>query len=296
MKSLLLHVKNCPSTTHTTCPEQIQGCTQTRKLLAHYRRCREMRFLKRNYTNGNSSSLPSSSSSIPGNLTSASSSSLASHPSCLICSLLARHARNVMESTSAASTLASIGLTSPSSSSPSSSSYLMPLSNSMSVSMPPPPPRPRTCSLGSMPQHQQQPTLLGSTALAQIIPLPPQHSSFSSPTPRFTNNTWGTNDNNNNTIQTVPSHHHIIGRGGGRPRATSLDEHNPRHHHNFHSKKNLFIKSGNGLVHHHHNHYPHSRDPTLEFGILDSLRNNKESSLSLSSIDESGGNGGDGME
>jgi hypothetical protein len=221
----------------------MQGCTEARKLLTHYRRCREIRALKR---------------------TSYHSSSHASQHSCLICSLLARHARNVLESTAAASTLASIGFTTTS----------CPLS---SVSMPPPPPRPRTCSLGSMPHHhqqqqQQQPTLLGSTALAQIIPLP-QHS-FSLSSSTTTTNFLGKHNGQVRTslypTQSTSSY--------GRPRATSLDEHNSV----FSTSK---LKGGPQRWTHSSSSssfHPNEKDPTLEFGILDSMRRVP----SLSSIEE----------
>lgn len=219
---MLLHVKNCPSKAdHSPCPEQFQGCTQARKLLNHYRRCRDIRALKRNSF----------------------SSTHASH-SCLICSLLARHARNVLESTAAASTLASIGLTTTTS----------PIS---SISMPPPPPRPRTCSLGSIPQPQK-PTLLGSTALAQNVPLPQNSFSFSS-----TNNFLGKSSQVRSTINHIkptPSY--------GRPRATSLDERNS-------------VFSSSKIKGQAWNQSPSSRhrehDPTLEFGILEQV--NKEPML-----------------
>jgi hypothetical protein len=269
MKTLLLHVKYCPSNSdHTTCPEQIQGCTQARKLLAHYRRCREIRSLKRTSYHTNHSTL---------SLNSALSSS--SHSPCLICSLLARHARNVMESTSAASTLASIGSSPP----PTVTSSCLPITLTSSRSMPPPPPRPRTCSLGSMPQH---PTLLGSTALAQIVPLPSQ--SFST-TPTNTTTTTTNSLGKNNTIKSSS-----LARRG-RPRATSLDDHHNNHYHkNLLSKNHASLSSSFKMIRGttafsssssdiFQNYYSNHKDPTLEFGILDRVRNKEPS---LSSINE----------
>lgn len=66
-KLILLHVKTCAASSSEECPGRIKGCNQTRKLLAHYKRCREVR------------------SRLPQHV-------------CLVCSIMARKARTVLES------------------------------------------------------------------------------------------------------------------------------------------------------------------------------------------------------
>jgi hypothetical protein len=73
-QTLLEHVQSCPVSTKPTspCPTSCKGCNETRKLLAHYHKCKEIR--------------------------SNQSTTQSKHPqqsSCLVCSLMARYAKNV---------------------------------------------------------------------------------------------------------------------------------------------------------------------------------------------------------
>lgn len=77
-KRLLLHVKTCTASSDYDCPQKYHGCLQAKKLLAHYRRCREMR-LRQSRQNLEKRGVR-----------------YQQHP-CLVCTLVARHARNVIE-------------------------------------------------------------------------------------------------------------------------------------------------------------------------------------------------------
>lgn len=72
---MLLHLKTCPAGPDFQCPSRFHGCLQTRKLLAHYKRCSEIR--KRQ-------SQPNYAIKNPTQTKHA----------CLVCSLVAREARN----------------------------------------------------------------------------------------------------------------------------------------------------------------------------------------------------------
>jgi len=75
-KRVLLHLKTCPAETCAqACPSNYNWCHQARKLLSHYQKCREIR---------------------------AKQAGMGRRPknqqhACLVCSLVARHARNVLE-------------------------------------------------------------------------------------------------------------------------------------------------------------------------------------------------------
>ena len=69
----MLHIKRCPTGVGFECPERYNGCLQARKLLAHYRKCREIR--SRQIGRGTRHQ---------------------QHP-CLLCTLVARHVKNVLE-------------------------------------------------------------------------------------------------------------------------------------------------------------------------------------------------------
>lgn len=77
-KRLLAHVRTCPAAGRPNfpCPANCKGCNETRKLLAHYRRCKDMR-LKQVGSGRRSGSQPDQ--------------------SCLVCSLMARYAKGVMD-------------------------------------------------------------------------------------------------------------------------------------------------------------------------------------------------------
>jgi len=75
-KLLLAHVKSCPAGPGFPCPTQCKGCNETRKLLAHYRRCKDIR-MKQVGLGRRSGLQPDS--------------------SCLVCSLMARYAKNMMD-------------------------------------------------------------------------------------------------------------------------------------------------------------------------------------------------------
>lgn len=79
-KLLHLHLKTCPAgASEAECPMIYHGCDQSRKLLAHYRRCRSARARQAGGSNGTSSS------------------PTISHHHCLVCSLVARQARTMLE-------------------------------------------------------------------------------------------------------------------------------------------------------------------------------------------------------
>ncbi|KAL7472181.1 hypothetical protein ACHAXS_012512 [Conticribra weissflogii] len=76
-KLILAHVKNCPAGPNFPCPSKCKGCNETRKLLTHYRRCKDMRMKQVG--------------------TGRRGTSNSSQQSCLVCSLMARHAKVMME-------------------------------------------------------------------------------------------------------------------------------------------------------------------------------------------------------
>jgi len=77
-KLLLVHVKSCAAGPGFPCPVQHKGCNETRKLLAHYRRCKDMRMKQVGLGRR---------------------SGLQPDQSCLVCSLMARHAKSMMDRT-----------------------------------------------------------------------------------------------------------------------------------------------------------------------------------------------------
>lgn len=76
-KRMLLHIKTCKAETCAQpCPSGYNWCHQARKLLSHYQKCREVRAKQAGFGRR------------PKNQ---------NVPACLVCSLVARHARNVLE-------------------------------------------------------------------------------------------------------------------------------------------------------------------------------------------------------
>ena len=73
-KRVHLHLKTCPAGHDFPCPARYEGCLQARKLLKHYRACRNIR------------SRQVTSPPLKGNHV------------CLICSMVARHARSLLDS------------------------------------------------------------------------------------------------------------------------------------------------------------------------------------------------------
>jgi hypothetical protein len=114
---VLLHLKVCPSGSNAcACTLNYNGCQQSRKLLAHYKKCREIRAKQAGMGRR-----------------------AKNHQHvCLVCSLVARHARNVLEgsssrkSTAKKQVIASFTLPEPG-----------PDVRSVNGFMPPPPPRQR---------------------------------------------------------------------------------------------------------------------------------------------------------
>jgi hypothetical protein len=86
---LLVHVKACPAgcSPDFPCPTRTRGCNETRKLLAHYRRCRDIRNRQQIGLIGRRSQQQQPQPD---------------HGTCLICSLVARRARGVMDQTASA--------------------------------------------------------------------------------------------------------------------------------------------------------------------------------------------------
>lgn len=76
-KLILLHLKTCPARSGSDCPQSHEGCAQSRKLLAHYKQCREVRAKQAMNMKRTSKAQP---------------------PACLVCSLLARQVRTVIDS------------------------------------------------------------------------------------------------------------------------------------------------------------------------------------------------------
>jgi hypothetical protein len=76
-QNLLDHVQTCPvaDSPSSPCPVSCKGCNETRKLLAHYHKCKELRS---NQTNSEGNQYPK-------------------QTSCLVCSIMARHAKNFTE-------------------------------------------------------------------------------------------------------------------------------------------------------------------------------------------------------
>jgi hypothetical protein len=93
-KLLHLHLKTCNAGANGECPMQYHGCDQSRKLLAHYRRCRSLR--ARQHANG-SNSTSRQQRRDPANAVANTSPNSAHH--CLVCSLMARQARTELERT-----------------------------------------------------------------------------------------------------------------------------------------------------------------------------------------------------
>ena len=93
------------------CPMMYHGCEQSRKLLAHYRRCRTLR--SRLATGSNAPSMMSGNSSSNNSSSStkqqSASSTLSSHH-CLVCSLVARQARTMLERTAPQPTTTTNGM------------------------------------------------------------------------------------------------------------------------------------------------------------------------------------------
>ena len=144
-KRLLLHVKTCAAGPDFNCPTGYHGCNQARKLLSHYRRCRELRQRQKN------------------------SKSRKGQPySCLVCSLMARQAmgslkRSSIKNNSSDESKSSIALEDKSihiqqhavqvqASSCDATNFESKESSDEDVhqnQMPPPPPRARTNSVGN---------------------------------------------------------------------------------------------------------------------------------------------------
>mmetsp|Transcript_18871 Transcript_18871/g.30996 ORF Transcript_18871/g.30996 Transcript_18871/m.30996 type:complete len:418 (+) Transcript_18871:263-1516(+) len=76
-KLLLVHVKTCPAGPNFPCPSCTKGCNETRKLLAHYRRCKDLRLKQVGLGRRANGTQPDQ--------------------SCLVCSLMARYAKNVAD-------------------------------------------------------------------------------------------------------------------------------------------------------------------------------------------------------
>ena len=74
-KLMYLHHKTCSAKGVEPCPTQHKGCQDARKLLAHYRRCREIRMKQSQLPNGKSRQ----------------------QHVCLVCSLVARHAKFTLD-------------------------------------------------------------------------------------------------------------------------------------------------------------------------------------------------------
>lgn len=82
-KRLLVHVRSCPSSGGCCpCPSGVKGCSETRKLLAHYRRCKDAR--TRSVGSGAGRGRAGAGGAGAGE-------------NCLVCTLMARYARNQLD-------------------------------------------------------------------------------------------------------------------------------------------------------------------------------------------------------
>ena len=139
-------MKSCNAGFNSTCPHGYNGCHQARKLLSHYRKCRELRARQRRQIRLRQQQV-------------------LEPQFCLLCTLLTRHDRNVTEQTkrSRQNSLSSAQSTRPAVIGDVSAEAKMLMSfkkqtnsneeqnspTSSQESMPPPPPRPRAISIGS---------------------------------------------------------------------------------------------------------------------------------------------------
>ncbi len=87
-KPLLLHVKICIAGPNFPCPAKYKGCNEARKLMAHYRKCKDVRSRQQQQTTG---------------LVGRQLHRPTDQGSCLVCSLMARYAKSMMERTAAIS-------------------------------------------------------------------------------------------------------------------------------------------------------------------------------------------------
>lgn len=83
---MLLHVKCCRKKQGEPC--SFQGCTQVRNLLDHYRKCREMRII---------AIAQQKSGQTCRSVSSSNEAAVRRPPTCLVCSIMARHVRGVLE-------------------------------------------------------------------------------------------------------------------------------------------------------------------------------------------------------
>lgn len=81
-KLLHLHMKTCHTNADGECPLSYHGCDQSRKLLAHHRRCKALRTKRHSPTSPSSSTRPTVAA--------------ATQHYCLVCSLVARQARTLL--------------------------------------------------------------------------------------------------------------------------------------------------------------------------------------------------------
>lgn len=92
-KRLLIHIKGCTAAfDELPCPSNVQGCQTVRKLLNHYRTCRD-----NNSRHGSAMQHGSRINRSSRAATSNQDPSSGNRHQCLVCSLVARHARNALE-------------------------------------------------------------------------------------------------------------------------------------------------------------------------------------------------------
>lgn len=135
-KKIHLHLKTCPATSAgegVSCPTSFKGCEQSRKLLSHYRRCRSIRAHQ------------------AGQLSHRRDSTV---HHCLICSLVARQARSLLDRPASSPKVKPCGLAKPADYKAAVPSFAISssISDSCNEGMGPPPPRCRPL---------QQPKLAG---------------------------------------------------------------------------------------------------------------------------------------
>lgn len=150
-KLLLVHVKQCPAGPNFHCPSKCKGCNETRKLLAHYRRCKEMR------TKQIGSGVPRKNQQ---------------EQSCLVCSLMARYAKNVMDKSKQKNNVASLLAANLSSSTDAKFNVkkcqFLERTPSMTL-MPPPPPRRLNNSSSTNMEHQANASFGSPPTTSQLM-------------------------------------------------------------------------------------------------------------------------------
>ena len=147
-KRVLLHLKTCPAgNTGCSCPTDYNGCHQSRKLLSHHQKCREVRAKQAGM----------------GRRT------MTVHHVCLVCSLVARHAKSVLEGSSRKSNSKKQAIASFTLAEPGPPALVR---RTSAVTMPPPPPR-QPCVVSAIPSWSNRNNRVSSSDEGSPGEIPP---------------------------------------------------------------------------------------------------------------------------